>query len=965
MITVGSCKATSRRGRLRSQHEWARTPALPARALPARQLFQVLICAIVCVVVSNAVNAQVRTTSTEIRYLSGTGKDDAVLWDFFCTEGRNSAVWSKIHVPSNWETEGFGAYQYGGDHQRASNSFPKEQGKYKQNFDVPIAWKNRVVRLVFEGSMTDTEVWINGTSAGPVHQGSFYRFKYDVSPLLKFGQTNLLEVTVSKESSNASVNNAERRGDYWNFGGIFRPVYLEALPNSFIDWTAIDARADGRISIDVNLGGLSSVGSRVVAQIITSSGQPVGESFSSQVLRDQNVARLQAIVTRPNLWTAETPNLYRVRLTLLNGTKAIHTITERFGFRTFEVRKGDGLYLNGRRILLKGVNRHSFWPETARTLSKKISYDDVKLIKEMNMNAVRMSHYPPDAHFLEACDELGLYVLDELGGWHHSYDTPTGQRLIGQMIRRDVNHPSILFWDNGNEGGWNKENDDEFARWDPQKREVLHPWEKFRLVNTDHYEKFDSHTRLSNGPDIYMPTEFLHGLYDGGIGAGMSDYWELIRTSKVGGGGFFWALLDECVKRTDQNGRLDCAGNRGPDGIVGPHREREGSFNTVREIWSPVQIKGQLNGSSVKFDVENRFDFTNLNQCAFEWTLAQFSGGPKAGHKVIAGGALSAPNVGPHNSGQLQLTLPASRIRADVLYLTVKDPLRHELWTWSWSLANSEPKPIVSTRAPELTDNGNTISIRSGRIQLIIGKDGGTITRATIGGNSLLINSGPSVIAYRRNDRSYANVAGESRLTHFESRKEANAVVVEASYEGALKYLRWRFSPSGQGSGAGLVAQLEYEYSFDGPVDILGIQFDADEKLVRSTRWLGMGPYRVWQNRLQGTRLDVWKNGYNDSMPGERWIYPEFKGYFRDVRWADFVTASGVTSLSTASSSYLGLFKPRDGVDGLLDFPDVGIAVLDVIPAMRNKFHTTDEIGPQSKAKQMSGTVKRTIQLRF
>jgi beta-galactosidase/beta-glucuronidase len=101
---------------------------------------------------------------------------------------------------------------------------------------------------------------------------------------------------------------------------------------------------------------------------------------------------------------------------LLNGAKPVHTITERFGFRTFEVRKGDGLYLNGQRILLKGVNRHSFWPETGRALSKQISYDDVKLIKEMNMNAVRMSHYPPDAHFLEACDELGLYVLDELGG---------------------------------------------------------------------------------------------------------------------------------------------------------------------------------------------------------------------------------------------------------------------------------------------------------------------------------------------------------------------------------------------------------------------------------------------------------------------------------------------------------------------------------------------------------------------
>src|SRR6185295_10937770 len=122
-----------------------------------------------------SVSAQNQSLSTEIRYLSGTGKDDGVLWDFFCTEGRKSGVWSKIHVPSNWELEGFGEYQYGGDHQRPTNPFPKEQGKYKLNFVAPSLWKSRVVRLVFEGSMTDTEVWLNGKSAGPVHQGSFYQ----------------------------------------------------------------------------------------------------------------------------------------------------------------------------------------------------------------------------------------------------------------------------------------------------------------------------------------------------------------------------------------------------------------------------------------------------------------------------------------------------------------------------------------------------------------------------------------------------------------------------------------------------------------------------------------------------------------------------------------------------------------------------------------------------------------------
>jgi beta-galactosidase/beta-glucuronidase len=340
---------------------------------------------------------QNQSSSTEIRYLSGTGKDDGVLWDFFCTEGRKSGTWTKIPVPSNWELKGFGTYQYGVDRQH--NPFPKEQGKYKFNFSVPQSWRNRVVRIVFEGSMTDTEVWINGRSAGPVHQGSFYRFKYDISSLLNFGGNNLLEVTVSKESSNTSINNAERLGDYWNFGGIFRPVYLEALPQTFIDWTAIDARADGSLSVRVNLAGDLSKASRVTGQIIDAAGRAVGSEFSASIDTEERVATLQTNLLRPSLWTAETPNLYRVRLALVGKSAIIHTVNERFGFRTFEVRKGDGLYLNDQRILLKGINRHSFWPDSGRTLSRQISYDDVRLIKKLNMNAVRMSHYPPDAHF--------------------------------------------------------------------------------------------------------------------------------------------------------------------------------------------------------------------------------------------------------------------------------------------------------------------------------------------------------------------------------------------------------------------------------------------------------------------------------------------------------------------------------------------------------------------------------------
>jgi beta-galactosidase/beta-glucuronidase len=165
------------------------------------------------------------TQETRYQYLSGRGCDDAIQWQFYCTDGMNSGKWTTIPVPSNWELQGFGKYNYGHAKDTARG---KESGLYKYTFNVPADWANMTVNIVFEGSMTDTEVKINGQSAGAIHQGAFYRFKYDVSKLLKYGSDNLLEVTVAKHSSNTSVNAAERKCDYWIFGGINRPVYLEA-----------------------------------------------------------------------------------------------------------------------------------------------------------------------------------------------------------------------------------------------------------------------------------------------------------------------------------------------------------------------------------------------------------------------------------------------------------------------------------------------------------------------------------------------------------------------------------------------------------------------------------------------------------------------------------------------------------------------------------------------------------------
>jgi hypothetical protein len=272
-------------------------------------------------------------------------------------------------------------------------------------------------------------------------------------------------------------------------------------------------------------------------------------------------------------------------------------------------------------------------------------------------------------------------------------------------------------------------------------------------------------------------------------------------------------------------------------------------------------------------------------------------------------------------------------------------------------------KSVSFGRPLVFRDNGNLLEVTNGDVKLIFSKETGRLVGVENRSLPMPFGPGPELIAYRRNDRKYDSLISPAKLSHFESRREGTTIVVEAKFDGALKSTTWRMRTVG---AASIVAQLDYDYEFDGAVDVIGIKFTADEKQLRSMRWLGLGPYRVWQNRIEGTRLDVWENAYNDSTPGVSWIYPEFKGYFRGVRWAQFQTNTSSFSLGASKGDfYLGLFKPSDGVNGLLDLPDVGIAVLDVIPAMRNKFHTTDEIGPQSKRKQVSGTVRRTIELHF
>lgn len=910
----------------------------------------------------------VSAQETEVQYLSGHDKDDAVPWKFLCTSGANSGFWTNLPVPSQWDVKGFGTVHYQKD---MTNAYD-EKGLYEHEFMVSDAWSGRRIFLVFEGVMTDTDARLNGQSVGPIHQGGFYRFKYEVTSLVKLGATNLLEVTVAKHSANKSINGAERNADYWVFGGIYRPVYLEAAPQEFIERVAIDAKASGSFSADVYLNGAADT-DEVEAQIQTLDGKDVGETIHAKISgkAGSQVANLKYEIDSPKLWTAETPNLYRAEFKLMRNGRMIHRVLQRFGFRTMEVRDGDGLYVNGHKVILKGADRHSFWPDSGRCLSETVHRLDINRMKDANMNAVRMSHYPPDAQFLDLCDEMGLYVLDELAGWHHYYDDEIGPKLVREMVVRDVNHPCILFWDNGNEGGFNTNLDKLFDEYDPQQRRVLHPWATFSGLNTAHYLAYDKAGIAAEGKRvyyahnqelvdtnnstkyIYMPTEFLHGLYDGGAGAGLDDYWRMMMSHPLCAGGFIWALLDDGLKRPD-TGQIDVVGNQAPDGVLGPYRQREGSYYAIKEIWSPIQVTHESNDV---FEVENHFSFTDARDCKFTCQLRKFASPLETNEAftVLREVVLDSPEVAPGGRGILRIAAAKSRT-ADALALRVEDPFGREMWTWVWPLRKIDAYRLTQEPAEHHAvpvETNGVIAITTGELTATFGKDSGLLLGVQRGGQTFSLANGPRL------------AVGSAKLQEIHFDDDGPDAFVSAKFDGDLKSVFWRVNGNGW-------INCDYTYSAEGTNDYFGVLFDYPENLVTHKRWLGDGPYRVWKNRLRGVTLGVWENDYNNTIAGWRdWIYPEFKGFFAGVRWLQLDTKEGqITVLNNSDIPFTQVLTPDFPPTNLVGkaiapMPKCGLAFLDGISPIGSKFKEARFGGPQGQSNVTHGEYSGSLSFYF
>ncbi|HUX57004.1 MAG TPA: glycoside hydrolase family 2 TIM barrel-domain containing protein, partial [Bacteroidales bacterium] len=492
--------------------------------------------------------------------------------DKFFEENFNDKKWDTIHVPSNWEMQGFGDPLF----RNVKTPFPpnppyipKEYnptGSYRRTFNVPGAWKDREVFLRMEKTQSASFVWINGTEVG-YNEGGQEPAEYNITKYLKPGK-NTIAVNVYKYSDGYYLEDQ----DYWRLAGIFDDVWLFATPETHVfDWNATtdldenyaDARLD--LSVDVKNYSEAVVNDFTVKATLYDSARKIISTMVSGKFSvtegNKQTVKISDEIKNPAKWSAEYPNLYTLILELINSSgKAVEVISGRIGFKETEIRN-QVFYLNGMAVKLNGINSHMQHPTLGHTMDEETIRKDLNLFKQFNINCVRTSHYPPVTRYLELADEYGIYVVDETGDESHAtqYVSTLNEweemyrERSRKMVLRDRNHPSVLIWSAGNESG-EGENIcaviDEGKKYDKTRfwmyggNAFSHKCED--IIGPRYPQLYNLITNVFVVPDSVDPRPSFLDEYlavTGNGGGALDEYWELFYNHSRSMGGAIWDFV--------------------------------------------------------------------------------------------------------------------------------------------------------------------------------------------------------------------------------------------------------------------------------------------------------------------------------------------------------------------------------------------------------------------------------------
>jgi beta-galactosidase len=861
--------------------------------------------------------------------------------DFYKTDFDDSK-WSKIKVPSCWETSGYGIPIYTNiRYPHATNPpFIDESynpvGSYRTTFDLGKGWESRRTILRFDGVYSAFYVWVNGNRVG-YSEDSKGPAEFDVTKYVK-PTGNQLSVEVYRWCDGSYLEDQ----DMFRWSGIFREVSLR----SWSPYTVNDLRVESKLSDDFQQGELiinpdikSDKPYRLSAQLFQ------GESMVCDFVGDAS-REIRLKLQVPKLWSAEKPNLYTLVLNVLNEQqKVVETVSNRVGFRKIEWK--DGVFkVNGQPVKLLGVNRHEAHPDTGRTLDRQTMIQDISLMKQFNINTVRCSHYTNDPYWYELCDRYGIYVIDEANieshGMGYSMERSLGNQPVWEtahmdrterMVATHRNHPSVIMWSLGNEAGPGVNFE--------KTSKLVHDLDVSRPV---HYERYNQVTDVDsvmypgvdyihnegkrNSKKPFFVCEYAHAM--GNALGNLKEYVEAYDAHPRNMGGCIWDWVDQAVRKRDENGDwffayggdFDDHPNDGPfcnNGLVPPDREVTPKLWEVKKVYQRVALTG-VNTDEGRIKVTNKFAFTNLNEYDWVWSVSEDG-------VVVSEGTMLPPNIAPGTTADVSVPIGVLvrkpgmeymlrvglRLREEAVYADKG----HEVAWAQLPMTNGLAAPVTalsSLRDLSIQEVSDTWDFVAGDLKISFNKSSGLLSSYQIAGKET-VKRGAWLNTFRAfvdNDvwfqKSYWDSGMGSmahRLMDFKVTRLSNGagrvdVLMDCrGFKGRGFYHRAVYTVLSNGA-----ITVDNEFTPVGgdlpQLPKVGLEVRMPREFEKLT-WLGRGPFESYPDRKQAADVALFSKSVSEIT--SLTVRPQEFGNHEDVRWAALTDASGIGLMFQADDS--------------------------------------------------------------
>lgn len=834
------------------------------------------------------------------------------IWDFsYC----NTSNWTKIQVPGHMELQGYGEPQYvntmypwDGRENLEPGEIPKEFnpfGIYKKNIEIPKDWKERPVYISFQGVESSLELYCNGKFVG-YSEDSFTPSEFDLTKYLK-NTNNEIVVKVYKWCSGSWLEDQ----DFWRLSGIFRDVYLYSVPDVHIEdmFITSDLTNNFKNATVKNILKIQSYKEAVVdiqMELLYKTDSILKvEEKNIKVDRELKIA-ISEKFQNPKLWSAEKPNLYDIKVTIIDSEsgKLIEECYQKFGFRKFEI-SDKIMKINGERIVFKGINRHEFNCYRGRAITEADMIWDIKFLKANNFNAVRTSHYPNQTRWYELCDEHGLYVIDEVNVETHGtwqiLGQPYSEKVIPNnnpewleniidraksMFERDKNYPSIIIWSCGNEsfGGENLFKMSEFLRnldntrvihyegifWD-RRYDKTSDMESRMYAKVHEIEKY-----LQETPEKpFILCEYSHAM--GNSNGGLHKYVELEKKYSMYQGGFIWDYIDQSLMKKDSFGKeyLAFGGNFGDrptdynfciNGIVYGNRKISPKVQEIKQLFSDYKIDVEKKS----FTISNGSLFTNCSE--YDVKIKLLKNGVKIFEEILE------CDVKPLSEKSFKLNVPEIKESGERL------------------IEESEGKATF-------IDGDFNLGIKTGKMELIFSKVYGGLISLKFGGKEFLDgivmpnfwrapvdNDKGNKMTFRYAQWKLASMY--AKMIDVKGVEKKNSVEIRAKYELPTNPISMcELIYEGFGNGK-LKVSMEYggiEGLSDMPLFGMSYKIPKDYSEVK---WYGMGPEENYIDRVHGARLGIFETDVNKNM--SEYVIPQECGNRIGTRWLEITDKIGV-----------------------------------------------------------------------